>query len=535
MVPVVLPRRGHGHAHGARLGAAQRRRPRALDRARDRRSDDHRVRGCSYRRVDRRRRVHGCAGRSAAGSDDSADARSLHHLRLRPRRAPRCGGVPRVRRSLRRPRLQRDREGGGGRARRPVHRGNRHRGRGSRQGGARSRARSRRLVRLRRRQPLHHALGALGAAGPDDRRARVRRGRREEASPCRRRSRRAAVRERRADDREPRAEAAGRGVPRRRDDGGGRRSSARGDRSRADVSAGGEDDPRSARPPRDRCDHHRAAQARRNVRHDAGARRAARGRRRPDRRRRRRTRSRGSRICSRRRNPLPADPVTQLADALRAAVGASVELERPTDASHGDYATNAALQLAGTRRQPPREIAADVAEQAAALPGVERTEIAGPGFVNLFLSDEWIAGALTAILDAGDRFGAGSPAAAAEDPGRDGLRESDGSGDGRVGAQRRVRRLRRAAARLRRPRGRARVLLQRRRRADGQVPRVGRRSAARGGAAGGRLPRRLRGGDRRRARRPRHGDARADRGVARALPHPLRHVGEPERRRAARR
>ena len=107
---------------------------------------------------------------------------------------------------------------------------------------------------------------------------------------------------------------------------------------------------------------------------------------------------------------MPADPVAQLADALRAAVGASVELERPTDASHGDYATNAALRLAGARRQPPREIAAEVAQQAAALPGVERTEIAGPGFVNLFLADEWIAAALAAMLDAGDRFGAGSPA-----------------------------------------------------------------------------------------------------------------------------
>jgi len=107
---------------------------------------------------------------------------------------------------------------------------------------------------------------------------------------------------------------------------------------------------------------------------------------------------------------LPADPVTQLADGLGVAVGGPVELERPTDPAHGDYATNAAMRLAGTRRRPPRELAVEVAEQAAALTGVERTDVAGPGFVNLFVSDEWIAGALGAILDAGDRFGSGAPA-----------------------------------------------------------------------------------------------------------------------------
>ena len=107
---------------------------------------------------------------------------------------------------------------------------------------------------------------------------------------------------------------------------------------------------------------------------------------------------------------MPADPVTKLAAALGDAVGAAVELERPSDPTHGDYATNVAMRLAGTRRKPPRELAAEVAAAAAALPGVERTEVAGPGFVNLFLSDAWIADALGAILETGERFGAGSPA-----------------------------------------------------------------------------------------------------------------------------
>jgi arginyl-tRNA synthetase len=104
---------------------------------------------------------------------------------------------------------------------------------------------------------------------------------------------------------------------------------------------------------------------------------------------------------------LPADPVRSLAAALAAAAGAELELERPGEAEHGDYATNVALQLAGARRRPPREIAAEIAEGAAGLPVVERAEVAGPGFVNLFLRDEWFAAALGEILEDGDAYGSG--------------------------------------------------------------------------------------------------------------------------------
>ena len=61
-------------------------------------------------------------------------------------------------------------------------------------------------------------------------------------------------------------------------------------------------------------------------------------------------------------------------------------LERPGDPTHGDYATNAAMRLAGARKQPPRAIAEQLVELAAALPDVDRAEIAGPGFVNLWLA-----------------------------------------------------------------------------------------------------------------------------------------------------
>jgi arginyl-tRNA synthetase len=104
-----------------------------------------------------------------------------------------------------------------------------------------------------------------------------------------------------------------------------------------------------------------------------------------------------------------ADPVARLAAELGEAVGAPIELERPSDPAHGDYATNAALQLAPERRQPPRELAEEIAASASGLPAVERAEIAGPGFVNLWLTDAWLADALAAVVERGRDFGAGEP------------------------------------------------------------------------------------------------------------------------------
>ena len=105
---------------------------------------------------------------------------------------------------------------------------------------------------------------------------------------------------------------------------------------------------------------------------------------------------------------MPADPVRALAAELSAVAGAELELERSGEAEHGDYATNVALRLAGARRRPPREIAAEIAEAAAGLEVVERAEVAGPGFVNLFLRDAWFAAALGEILEDGEGYGSGS-------------------------------------------------------------------------------------------------------------------------------
>jgi arginyl-tRNA synthetase len=92
------------------------------------------------------------------------------------------------------------------------------------------------------------------------------------------------------------------------------------------------------------------------------------------------------------------DPVSVLAAELAATVGTELELERPAEAEHGDYATNVAMRLAGTRLRAPREIAEEIAAAAAGLDVVERAEVAGPGFVNVFLRDEWFVSALEAML-----------------------------------------------------------------------------------------------------------------------------------------
>ncbi len=106
---------------------------------------------------------------------------------------------------------------------------------------------------------------------------------------------------------------------------------------------------------------------------------------------------------------MPADPVRTLAAALADAAGADLELERPGEPEHGDYATNVALRLAGSRRRAPREVAGEIAEAVTGLEVVERAEVAGPGFVNLFLRDEWFAAALGEMLDGGEAFGSATP------------------------------------------------------------------------------------------------------------------------------
>jgi arginyl-tRNA synthetase len=100
--------------------------------------------------------------------------------------------------------------------------------------------------------------------------------------------------------------------------------------------------------------------------------------------------------------------VARLEARLSELAGAPVELERPNDPEHGDYATNVAMRLAPVQRRSPRELGEELAAAAVGLDEVERAEVAGPGFVNFWLAPAWFGEALAEILDAGDGFGGGS-------------------------------------------------------------------------------------------------------------------------------
>jgi arginyl-tRNA synthetase len=99
----------------------------------------------------------------------------------------------------------------------------------------------------------------------------------------------------------------------------------------------------------------------------------------------------------------------RVAGALAGAAGAAVTLERPGDPRHGDFSTNVAMRLAGERKRPPRELAAELCAAAEAITGVQRAEVAGAGFVNLVMDDSWYAEALGEMLAEGASFGSGSP------------------------------------------------------------------------------------------------------------------------------
>ena len=103
-----------------------------------------------------------------------------------------------------------------------------------------------------------------------------------------------------------------------------------------------------------------------------------------------------------------ASAVARLEARLSELAGVQVELERPNDPEHGDYATNVAMQLAPVRKRSPRELGEELAAAALGLDEVERAEVAGPGFVNLWLAPGWFGEALAEMLEAGAAFGSGS-------------------------------------------------------------------------------------------------------------------------------
>jgi arginyl-tRNA synthetase len=84
---------------------------------------------------------------------------------------------------------------------------------------------------------------------------------------------------------------------------------------------------------------------------------------------------------------------------------ATITLERPKQAQHGDFACNIAMQLAKSLKRNPRDVAKDLIGDLPPSPYLEKAEIAGPGFINFFLTANAKQQVVKSIFHAGEKFG----------------------------------------------------------------------------------------------------------------------------------
>jgi arginyl-tRNA synthetase len=83
----------------------------------------------------------------------------------------------------------------------------------------------------------------------------------------------------------------------------------------------------------------------------------------------------------------------------------AVVVERPRNPEHGDYATNVALRLAKAAGKPAREVAEAIAARLRLEPGIERVDVAGPGFLNVTLAAAAFGSLARTIVAAGEKYG----------------------------------------------------------------------------------------------------------------------------------
>ncbi|HKC27994.1 MAG TPA: arginine--tRNA ligase [Jatrophihabitans sp.] len=111
----------------------------------------------------------------------------------------------------------------------------------------------------------------------------------------------------------------------------------------------------------------------------------------------------------------------ELSALVRAAVAAAIEsgelagappadvvIERPRNPEHGDYATNVAMRLAKAAGKPPREVAELIAARLRQEPGIERVDVAGPGFLNITVAAGALGNLARDIVEAGETYGRSS-------------------------------------------------------------------------------------------------------------------------------
>ncbi len=112
-------------------------------------------------------------------------------------------------------------------------------------------------------------------------------------------------------------------------------------------------------------------------------------------------------------NPSFADAKSAIAELFAAALktvapdatATTITLERPKQSQHGDYSCNLAMQLAKTLRAKPRDIAQKLVAALPASPLIDKTEIAGAGFINLFLTRAFKQSIVAHILATREQFG----------------------------------------------------------------------------------------------------------------------------------
>ena len=113
---------------------------------------------------------------------------------------------------------------------------------------------------------------------------------------------------------------------------------------------------------------------------------------------------------------MSADPKVLLADLLRTALRSvapdhadtPIQLERPKQADHGDFASNLALQLAKALKRNPRQLASALLAELPPSPAVAKAEVAGAGFINFTLASAMKTAVVTEVLARGADFGRGA-------------------------------------------------------------------------------------------------------------------------------
>ncbi len=82
-----------------------------------------------------------------------------------------------------------------------------------------------------------------------------------------------------------------------------------------------------------------------------------------------------------------------------------IQIDATKDKQHGDFATNIALVLAKPAQRKPREVAELIVAALPASPGIKKVEIAGPGFINFFLTADALHSVIGEVLTTTTRFG----------------------------------------------------------------------------------------------------------------------------------